>query len=397
MWSKMICKISLATMLTVAIGTVWADVTIEQLVKVEAGGAMAMLSSEGTVTTMISGNRARMDNDIESKSAMMQKFGGNLSGSAIVLVDEELMLNLSPEKEQYSETTFAQLREQNKKAMENLEEMQDAQGSGLPVDESECQWSEPEVSVNHTKEKQRFGGVKAEQHLITASQTCTVPETGKSCKISWNLDYWVAKRLPGDDEAAAFQENFAKALGGDEMLAMAKANYRGLLNMFKRGWEDVLSESEQMEGYPARTVMSMEMGGEQCTMPSGESIAMDDIWGNAADVAIDSAAGTAAYHAGSAAGQAAGEAIGGGVGGSIAGSAVGAASREMASGLMKKFGRKKSDQEEQPAEAQQANQADAPVTLFRITSELTFVSKDAVPAGKFEVPADWKKVSAPGI
>ena len=34
------------------------------------------------------------------------------------------------------------------------------------------------------------------QTLITAKQSCTVPETGKSCDVTWNLEYWNARKMP---------------------------------------------------------------------------------------------------------------------------------------------------------------------------------------------------------
>jgi hypothetical protein len=43
---------------------------------------------------------------------------------------------------------------------------------------------------------------------------------------------------------------------------MAQACSGGLLAMFKKGWDDVLQESGNVEGYPVKTVMSPEMGGE---------------------------------------------------------------------------------------------------------------------------------------
>jgi hypothetical protein len=85
--------------------------------------------------------------------------------------------------------------------------------------------------------------------------------------------------------------------------------------------------------------------------------------------------------------------MGGGVGGSVAGSAVGAASGEIISGLFKRFGKKKKQPEPQPAPATPASPAAGSAVLFRITTELTDVNDDKIPAERFELPAGWKKVS----
>jgi hypothetical protein len=321
-----------------------------------------------------------------------------MNTATIVRLDEERMLSLAPEKKEYSEITFAELRAQMEKGMQQLEEMSD-QGS-LPVSEGDCQWTPPEMEVKNTGEKQKFAGIKAEQTLISVSQTCNVPDTDKSCKMIWNLEYWNADRMPGGDEAAAFQKGMARAMGGDEVLGVAQTYTRGLLAMFKNGWDDVLKEGGNLEGYPVKTVMSLEMGGENCTTGTGQPIALDDVWGEAADAGKNAAISTAAGQAGSAVGSAATESMGNSVGGSIAGSAVGAASREIVGGMFNKL-RKKKEKPEPVAEpapsassASSAPSASDSVVIFEIASELTGVSEKNVPDNLFVVPAGWKKVAS---
>ena len=175
---------------------------------------------------------------------------------------------------------------------------------------------------------------------------------------------------------------------------------------FEEGWEDALDEASDLKGYPVKTVMQMEMGGESCTTLSGQPIAMDDIWGSALEAGVNSGARTAGYHAGSKVTQEATQAMGGGVSGSIAGSAVGAASGEVVSGLLRHFGKKKKKPEPEPVPADPTNtQANASadsealpaagsVVLFRITSELTELNDDRIPLDRFEIPAGWDLVSS---
>jgi hypothetical protein len=366
-----------------------ADVTLKQNVTVSASGAMSMMGSSGTVTTVISGDRGRTENHMESNSAMIRKFAKNVNTATIVLLHDELMLSLVPEKKQYSEMTFEQLRAQMEKSMAKAEEI--GEGGVLPVSQDECQWSPPEMKINKTGEKQKFAGIKSKQTIISVSQTCTVPDSGKSCDMIWNLEFWNAKRMPGGEEAMDFQRGMARAMGGDEELGMVQAQARGLLAMFKNGWEDVLKESGKMEGYPVKTVMSLEMGGESCTTGSGQPIAMDEVWSGASDAAANAAAYSAAAHAGSAAGTQAAQSVGGGVGGGIAGSAIGAASREIVSGAFNKFRKKKKKKDEPVAQA--ANPSSGTVKLFEITTELTGVDDKDVPGNLFVVPAGWEKVS----
>ena len=367
-----------------------ADLTMEKQVKVSASGAMSMMGASGTVTTVISGERSRTENQMEPTSSLVKKFAKNMNTATIVRLDEERILNLSIEEQQYSEMTFEELRALMEKSMEQTGEING--GESLPVSEDECQWSEPELDVKKTGEKQKFANIKAEQTIISVTQTCTVPDSGKSCNMTWNMEYWNTKRMPGQKEASSFQEGMAKAMGGEETLDMAKTYSRGLMAMFKKGWDEVLQESGDIEGYPVKTVMSLEMGGESCTTNAGQPIAMDDVWGQAMDAGVDAAANTAAGHAGNAVANETAEAVGDSVGGSVAGSAIGAASRELLGGAFKKFGKKKKDKKPE-AVAQEANPAAASVTLFKISTELTAVNEDDVSDDLFVAPAGWEKVS----
>ena len=349
-----------------------------------------MMGSSGTVTTVISGDRGRTENHVESNSALIRKFAKNANTATIVLLDDELLLSLAPEKKQYSEMTFEQLRAQMEKSMAEAEKL--GEGGGMPVSQDECQWSPPVMKVDKTGEKQKFAGIKAKQTIISVSQTCSVADSDKSCDMIWNMEFWNASRMPGEEEAMAFQKGMARAMGGDDELGMVQAQARGLIAMFKNGWEDVLKESGKMEGYPVKTVMSLEMGGESCTTGAGQPIAMDDVWSGAAEAGTNAAAYSTAAHAGSAAGSQAAQSVGGGVGGSIAGAAVGAASREIISGAFSKFRKKK--KKDEPA-ADVANPASGSVKLFEITTELTGVDENDVPDSAFVIPAGWEKVASP--
>ena len=380
-----------------------ADVTMQQRIEVEAGGAMSMLASEGTTTTSISNDKSWSESRMESNSSFMNSFTPNRDNFSIMRLDKNLAWQLMPDKQQYSEMTFEQMRAQLEQNKERLEEAQQSGGAGsLPVSAEDCQWSDPEVEVRATGERKRFANVKAKQHIITIRETCTVPASGQTCVVTWKLENWMAKKIPGQNEAMEFNKAIGEKLGIEDMTSGMQMASLGLMSMFKEGWEDALDEASDLKGYPVKTVMQMELGGESCTTMSGQPIAMDDMWGSALDAGIDAGANTAGYHAGSKVTQEAAQAMGGGVSGSIAGSAMGAASGEVVSGLLKHFGKRNKNTEPPPAPADpantstevRANPATGSVVLFRITSELTEINDDNIPADRFEVPAGWKKVSS---
>ncbi|MBT8039029.1 MAG: hypothetical protein KJO70_11810 [Gammaproteobacteria bacterium] len=142
------------------------------------------------------------------------------------------------------------------------------------------------------------------------------------------------------------------------------------------------------------TLISGERSRTENTVEPGSKImrsfAMDDIWSEAGNAALDASADTAAAHASSALGQKTAEALGDSVGGSVAGSAIGAASQKLIGGALGKFRKRKKEEEPEPV----ADLAAASVNLFTITTELTGVSRDDIPAPQFEVPQGWQRVES---
>ena len=400
MLKKQLLVTCLATLSTFATSNAFADITMQQRITVEAGGSLSFLSSGSTVTSSIAKDKSWTESKTQSKSKMMGSFGGNNDTISIMRVDKDLVWQLSPKKKKYTEMTFEQMRAQIEDGMEQLRQLQQNGGeSALPVKEEDCEWSDPTLEKNDTGIKKRFANVKAEQHIVTVRETCTVPESGQTCVLTWTTEYWMAKRMPGDDEATAFNRAVAQKLGTEDMIFGGQAASTPLLAMFQAGWEESLDEMSELKGYPVKTVMQMEMGGESCTAASGEPIAMDEVWDNAMDAGIDAATQTAGQHAGQAVADQTAKSMGDSAGGAIAGSAVGAASGEVISGFLKRFGKKNKKNKPEPvasapADTSTTTEATAgSVVLFRITSELVELSDDDVPADRFEVPAGWKRIS----
>ncbi|MCF6226205.1 MAG: hypothetical protein L3J22_07905 [Xanthomonadales bacterium] len=369
-----------------------ADVTMQQRIEIQAGGAMSILNSTANVTTLLSGNKSRSDTVMEVKPGMMGRLmnaGGNTSN--ITRLDKELIWTLSAKKKQYTEMTFAEMRAQMKSSMEQMESLQDSGGSSsaLPVNEESCQWSPMVVNTDKTGKKEKIAGVKATQYIINISRTCTDKASGKACNITWALDNWMAKKMPGNAEVNTFQKAMAEKMEMGQFISQGQGMSAILMKMFGDGWNDVFEEADDLKGYPIKSVMSLEMGGENCTMPSGQTLAMDEVWGDAANAGLNAGVGSAASHAGRAAGQEIAGQMGGSIGGSIAGSALGAASNEVIGGLFNKF-KKKKKPKQKPADTAEKSTASS-VAIFRVATEITNISDASIPAEKFEIPIGYKK------
>lgn len=364
-----------------------ADLSYSQKITVEGGGAMSMFSSEGEVISHIAGDRSRTESRMQMKSGLAKMFAGSGDSGAIVRLDKALTWNLLPDEQQYQEVTFAEARAQLQKSMKAME---DSGGAALPVSEEGCKWGEGDLEVEKDVDREKIAGIKTRKQVIRLRQSCTDPQSGNTCDMTWVMESWLAKKVPAEKEVRAFQTRYLEAMGLGDVAQHVQGPGQAMLGMFGANWEEVMDELDDLKGYPLRTVMQMGMGGEQCTTASGQPIAMDQIWADASTSAYNAALDQAGYEAGTAAGRAVGESLGGSIAGNIGGAAVGAAAGELIGGLTGMFKKKKEPVAAEPA--QPPSEGNRQVTLFRITSEVTNWSELTVPAERFEVPASWKKI-----
>jgi hypothetical protein len=348
----------------------FADVTVEQKLRVDAAGALSMAAMEGTTVTAIVARNARTDNDLKFKSALVRTFaGGAGKTSSIIRLDEERIIDLDHKKKRYTDTTFAEMRAQTQEAMQQMAEASattspgEPGGTALPVTEENCEWSEPVLKVTRSGEQKEIAGLAAQQSAITATQTCRDPETGKACDLIWTLEQWLAPEAPGGEEMRAFWTGYAQKLGFDELAGQpGMPAMTQLFSQYRQGWEEIEEQMGGLAGYPVKTVMHLDIGGDECTTPEGQPISNQTVFGEAVAEA---------------AGGAAAESVGGAAGGVIGGA--------IAKGLFKTFGKKKKAEEVAVAEP-----VTGTVQLFRVESETTRIATDAVSADRFEIPGGYR-------
>jgi hypothetical protein len=209
----------------------------------------------------------------------------------------------------------------------------------------------------------------------------TDKESGQKGSLQVLADMWMAPSVSGYQEVQQFSKRMA------EKLAWAPGG-RGLLGAFAQpgmaeGMSELYKEAAKLDGVPVlqitrmgavaegqdlSSVPSQPEGGEQGQTPSAGQVA--------GDTAGSAAAGAATSRLGRAG------ALGGALGG------------------FGGFGRRKKQQQEEPAPAPQAQPAQQqagpaaghPALLMELTSELTSFSAATVDASKFEVPAGFKQV-----
>jgi hypothetical protein len=321
-----------------------ADITLKEQVSVEGAGLMSFANMTGTSTTAISNDRARMQSEVKMESRLARMVARGAGNTAeIIRLDQGKMYQLDLEERKYSEMSLAEQRERLEQAMADAQNAQQQQP--MPVDESQCDWSEPVAEVTRGA-KATIAGYETEQLKIKASQSCTDRTTGQVCEFAISLDQWLAPEF--SDDATEFYKSFAEQMGFDVAGSTAFAQRaETLLGRYSGLWSEIAAKTRDVEGYPLKSQFALALGGAQCQQGNGEpGVTASDV----------------------------GESAIGGIGGRIAGS------------LLKR--RKKAEPE--PA----ATAEPGMVQLLSVSTELLSVSTDPVEAGEFEVPAGFTPMAA---
>jgi hypothetical protein len=325
---------------------VLADITLKEQVSVKGAGLMSFANMSGTSTTVISDDKARMQSELKMESRLARMVAAGVGNTAeIVRLDQGKLYQLDLKERRYDEISLADQRARIDAAMAEAQSAQQEQP--MPVDETQCDWSEPVTKVTRGG-KATIAGYDSEQLKIAASQSCTDRSTGEVCEFTISLEQWLAPEFSGD--ATAFYRAYAEQMGLDVTGSSAFAQRaEALLGRYSELWSEIAAKTGDVEGYPLKSQFALAIGGPQCTQGSG-----------------DGGAGVTAGDVG--------ESVLGGLGGRVAGS------------LLKR--RKKAEPEPAPSAESAMTQ------LLAVSTELLSVSLDPVDSGEFEVPSDFTRMNA---
>jgi hypothetical protein len=329
-----------------------ADVTMQERMTLSGAGMMKMANMNGTTTTVISGDRARTESNMQFESAMMRTFARNAGNHVeIVRLGEDKIFSLDTKKKTYTETTFAEQRARMQQAMDQMNKGQASQQQATSgVDESECEWSDPKSEVKRTGEKALVGGFQAERVTITATQSCRNRQNGQVCDFGLALDQWIAPGFEASNEATAYQRAYAEKLGfGAASSRDFAERAQSMFGRYQGIWGEVAKKMRELDikGYAVKSGFSLGVGGPQC-----QSTQQTQAQG----------------------GPQSPPSIGGALGGALGGM----------------FKKKQQEPAQQPAAPPPAMPGGL-MPLMSMSSELVSISRDAVNPQTFEVPGDYKK------
>jgi hypothetical protein len=367
-----------------------ADVTVEQKTTLDVA---SMIRMHGATTTSITPYKKRDDSESHCEG-MMSLVCGNLHGGEIVRLDRGLTWHLEPDKKSYREDVFAspeQMAEMRAKMQANLEKMRSCPVSQKqqPIDKSKCEMSPPKIDVHKTDDKMSIAGHEAQRTRATLTETCTDKDTGDVCDTVVAVDVWLTQdKMAGAADRRAFEQAYAKKLGIDDAQGAMRGEFAKFLAPYQAQIKQLTDKSSDLKGQPLKTSLRVMIGGQQCSATAK----MKESGSASAD---NSTGGSSPMNNVAQAGKAIGASVGNLVGGlfhkkktddsqSAAGAAPSAASSPDPGAATAP----------PPASAVPASPDPYAqyVQMAAFTMETVTISTDPVPADRFEVPADWKKV-----
>jgi len=352
-----------------------ADVLVKQKTITEGLGGFGNTSTQGTL--IVSGDRSRNEDEVTYTGRMKTLVGSKPSHSvSITRLDKELVWNLDPAKQQYSELTFAEMRAIMEKGSQKGSE--ETRAAAPPQDEG-MTFS---VEVKKTGAKQDVNGFACEQVVIICTGKPTDPKQAEAIsEIRMTMDQWMTLKAPGAAEMAGYHRKFAEKLGRDAGMAhMADA----ARSMYGNGIKELTGKLKDLEGFPIRSTFTIEgsMAGEHQQQLAA---AQQDAAKAQADAEQEMARAKAeraeqekqedAADAKTLSGS-----VGSGFGGALGGF------------LGKKASKAAAKKASAAAEAKATSADGAPSAggpMFKSVTEVLSITTDAAPAGSFEVPAGY--------
>ena len=354
-----------------------ADVVIKEKSVSEGLGGFGNGTTSRTV--IVAGDKSRSEDEATYTGRFKTLAGGGKPHTTVSItrIDKEVIWNLDPEKKEYTELTFAQMREMMQKGVAEGEK---AAKDGRAKD-AEMTFT---VDVKRTGAKETVNGFPAEQVIITCVGKPKNSEKGaENAGLQMVMDEWLTKSAPGAEERTEFYKRFAEKLGLDMEMAGINAMAR---QMYGNGMKELAAKMKGLGGVAVRSTFTIEGSPE---MVAAQKQAAEQ--GKASQAEVQASREQAKKQAeaeekrrdredaqdlGSAA------ASGGGIkdklGGFLGRKLAGAAQKKTEEKVEKKAGEMSS-----PGAA-------AGGSLMKVVTDLISISTAPAPAGSFDIPAGYK-------
>jgi hypothetical protein len=245
-----------AALAACAAGVAFADVKTQERTQIKFEGML------GRMMGMFGGKAAK--EGLVSTVAVQGDRKMTVTGDTGELIDlaGEKVYTLDMKKKTYKVATFAELREQMRKAQEEAKKnarqpQEQEQAPGQPEREMEV-----DFDLKETGQKRAIAGHECREMVMTV----TVREKGKTLEQNGGIvmvsNMWLAPRVAALQESMDFDRRYAQKLYGDlvsveamQQMAAAMAMYPGMKDAMDR----MSKENVKMDGSPLLTTMAFQV------------------------------------------------------------------------------------------------------------------------------------------
>lgn len=223
--------VKLGAAMALASAMCFADFRYDQTSKMTGGAMMGMMrmAAKFNKNAMIP-----TDSTVSVKGNHMVT--NNAGKSATVYdLDQGTITEINFEKREYSVTTFAEMKAFLEKTMKDAGQ----QDTNISVD------------VQKTGKTQTVEGMKAEELLMTMTVTTNNPQTGKPAEMRMVMSNWMAPKIRGYEEVAAFYKRMAEKFALNGVFGAGPQAGMG------KGMAEAAKEMEKMGGIPVMQIIRM--------------------------------------------------------------------------------------------------------------------------------------------
>jgi hypothetical protein len=343
----------------------FADVTLKE--RTVSTGLAGFGNGTTERTWVIAGDRSRSDDQYTYTGRLKTFAGGGKPRmvTEIVRLDRELQWSLDPAKKEYTELTFAEMREAMAKGV--AEAKAEAAKSENRSEDVQMTYK---VDVQRTGKKDNINGFDAENYIVTVTATATDKKEGGSGSYTMKMDEWRSTQVPGQAEAIAFYRKYAEKMGLDPQMKQLS----GLMAQYGDAFKQAAEKLKELKGYPVRSTVTIQFGAQ---LTPEQQAQMEKARAEDKQARAEEKAKKEAKEDDEAKADAAGQLSRGNLSGAVGGL------------LGRKLG-KKAEQKAEAGASSQGSGSGTPGGLTIVTDVLSVTTGPA--AVSFDVPSDFKKV-----
>jgi hypothetical protein len=328
-----------------------ADITVKSTIT--SKGLVGLTNMEGTQTQMISGDKAKTESNIKLTNKVMKFLGaGKPQESAeITRLDKELFWDVNIKDKEYKERTFAEVRAEMEKGLQQADKEKAKYAKEHPADTVKFR---TEVKVDKTGKTQKIAGHNTEETIITMMMYGKNAESGEQGVMKMTMDLWMAKGVPGSADFQKFYTELATKLG---FTGHSQQSMEGMLAAFGIDPRELYKHTKDLQGISLMSTVSLGTVMDSTSQAGKKSEAKEQKKEKDSDEADEGGKSSTA---------------------------------KKLSGLFgKKNKESKSDEASKSGETKSEQQS-GPMYLMQFTTTVTEISDAGIAAGEFDVPSGFK-------